>query len=165
MSNDPAPNPNPTTPPPLNQWLNRLGLSGKLLVGGGLGGLISAFLPVISMSGKMGGISMGGTAMVVDGWMGKIGLICSAAAILLAWLLYQGKALNKNLIWGAVGVGAVGSIAAIWLLIDVMRSGSGFSFEGMGVRVSPGIGAFTNVAAGIAMAAGSFLKAREEKLL
>lgn len=165
MATDPTPNPNPSQPPPLNQWFNRLGLSGKLMAGGGLGGLISAFLPAVSVSVSNAIAGLSGSAMVIQSWPGRIGLICSAAALVLSWLLYQGKAINKNMLWAAVGVGGVSGLCAIWLLFDVMRSTGGVNMMGSGVSVSPSIGAFTNLAAGLATAAGGFLKAREEKLL
>ena len=127
--------------------------------------MISAFLPAMSVSGNFGGVSMGSTAAAINAWQGKLGIVCSIAAVALSWMLYQGKTKNKNLVWVAVGVGSAAALFALWILIDCMRAGSSMNIGGMGMSASPSIGAFTNAASGIATAAGAFLKAREEKLL
>lgn len=165
MSTDPTSNSGPSSPPPLNQWFNNLGQSGKLLAGGGLGGLISAFLPLFSVSGNVAGMNIADSSMVIDSWQGKAGLIGSIAAIVLSWLVYQGKNVNKNTLWIVVAVGAMVGIFALWILISALRARNSMAFGGMGMAAGPGIGSFTNAAAGLATAAGAFLKAREEKLL
>jgi hypothetical protein len=165
MSTDPTPNPGPSPQSPLQEWWQKLGSSGKLLAGGGLAGLISAFLPLFSVSGNFGGMNIGGTSMVIDAWQGKVGLISSIAALVLSWVVYQSKGVSKNLVWAVVGVGAVMALMAVWILINALRAGSSMNFGDVRMSAGPGIGSFTNAAAGLAAAAGAFLKAREEKLL
>src|SRR2546421_10375328 len=58
MSSEPVPSSIPAPAPlpqlqPLQAWLARLGLSGKLLAIGGLVGVIAVFLPLLSMSIQM----------------------------------------------------------------------------------------------------------------
>ena len=55
MASEQIPSSVPAPPPeiqlqPLQAWLARLGLSGKLLAIGGLVGLIAVFLPLLTMS-------------------------------------------------------------------------------------------------------------------
>jgi hypothetical protein len=159
-------------------------MSGKLLVLGGVVGLIAAFLPLASVSvqvqgpggadlfGMLGGRGPGGqpalgskkTAMVVEDWRGAVGLVGYLAALFLAFVLYPPQGLaQKGLSWAAVGVGLLLAVLAVWLLVLALDTGSA-NLMGMGsVKASAGVGAFINVLAAVAVAVGGFLKAREEK--
>jgi hypothetical protein len=172
-----APLPQPQVQP-LQAWLARLGLSGKLLGIGGLVGLIAVFLPLVTMSFQMpasGGASMFGgkggvnlpavstsqSVMVIRDFRGILCLLGYVAALALAYVLYAPTGLNpKTFGWAGVGVGAVVALLALWLLLGAL-SGSG-SLGGF--QISVGFGAILNVLAAAAVAAGGALKAHEEKL-
>jgi hypothetical protein len=176
MASEPIPSPVPASSPlqPLQAWLERSGLSGKLLAIGGLVGVIAVFLPLMSMSiqvspnafgGKAGvvlpGVSTSQSVMVVRDWRGSLCLVGYLAAIGLAFALYPPNGLSqKALGWAGVGVGVFIALLALWLLILALSGSGGM----MGFRVSVGFGAFVNLLAGGAVAAGGVLKAREEKL-
>jgi hypothetical protein len=157
---------------PLQAWLARLGLSGKLLAGGGLVGLIAVFLPLVSLSFQMpSGSAKGGvnvpalstsqTVRVVQDFRGILCLLGYAGALALAYVLYAPTGLNpKTLGWAGVGVGVVVALLALWLLLGAV-SGSG-SLGGF--RIYAGFGAYLNVVAAVVVATGGALKAREEGL-
>jgi hypothetical protein len=157
---------------PFQAWLTRLGLSGKVLAIGGLVGVVAVFLPLLSMSFQMPtvggkgvnlpGFSSSQTLLVVRDFRGILCLVGYVAALALSFVLYPPNGLSqKALGWAGVGVGGFISLLAIWLLLGAL-SGSGSL---MGLQVSVGIGGFVNLLAGAAVAAGGFLKAREEKLI
>ncbi len=172
------------TPPsqfaPLQAWLARLGLSGKILAGGSLVGLIAVFLPLLSMSidmptpgganlfrGKAGAnlpaLSTSQSVMVVGDWRGVLCLVGYLAAAILAFVLYPPNGLVQKAIgWAGVGVGAFIALLALWLLVHALNGSAGL----MGlVQINVGFGAILNLLAGAAVATGGFLKAREEKLI
>jgi hypothetical protein len=164
---------------PLQAWLARLGLSGKLLAIGGLVGLIAVFLPLVSMSFQMpaGGASVFGskggvnlpaistsqTVRVVQDFRGILCLLGYVAALALAYVLYAPTTgLNpKTFGWAGVGVGAVVTLLALWLLLGALGGSGSLG----GFQISVGIGAFLNLLAAAAVAAGGALKAHEEKLI
>jgi hypothetical protein len=187
----PAPTPDAPTPDapalaapsPLAAWFARLGLSGKVLTFAALAGIIAVFLPLltISMSVQMpsvpglkinqigagqSGLSNSKSSMVVEDWRGQLALVGYIAALVLAFVLYPPNGLGqKALCWAGVGAGALVALLALWALIVVLNAGSN-DIMGMAImKVSPGIGAFLNLAAGIGVAVGAVLKAREEKLI
>jgi hypothetical protein len=160
---------------PLQAWLARLGLSGKLLAIGGLVGFIAVFLPLVSMSfqvptggtsvfGSKGGVNLPAvsqTVRVVQDFRGILCLVGYVAALALAYVLYAPTGLNpKTFGWAGVGVGAVVTLLALWLLLGAL-GGSG-SLGGFSISV--GFGAILNLLAAVVVAAGGALKAREEKL-
>jgi hypothetical protein len=169
--------------PPLQAWLARLGLSGKILAIGGLVGLIAVFLPLLSMSIQMQipggthlaggkgavnlpGVSSSQSVMVIQDWRGVLCMVGYVAAIALAFVLYPPNGLGqKALGWAGVGVGGVIALLALWLLILALNGSSALTGFGSSFQVSVGIGAILNLLAGAAVAAGGFLKAREEKLI
>jgi len=183
MASEPVSNPTKAPAPP---WFAQLGLSGKLLIIGGVAGTIAAFLPLISVSiamqapggtdpfgmlGGKGGVNFGGvtvskTAMVVEDWRGKIGLAGYLATLVLVFVLYPPNRLQqKALGWAPVGVGLLVGVLSIWLLALALDTGSA-DILGMGfIKPKTGAGAFLNVVAGVVVAAGGLLKAREEKLI
>jgi hypothetical protein len=101
--------------------------------------------------------------MVVEDWRGQIALIGYIAALVLAFVLYPPNGLaQKPLCWSGVGAGALVALLGLWLMIWAINSGGDL----MGfMKITPGIGAFINLAAGVGVAVGAFLKTREEKLI
>jgi hypothetical protein len=150
------------------QWFSGLGTSGKLLAIGGVAGVIAVFLPLISISIDMMGIAAGSrSSMVLDSWQGKACLVGYLGAIVAAFLLYPAPGTAKKVPgWLGLAIGGAVAVCAIWILISVLRAtGNANDFMGMGgAKVSAGFGAFLNVLAAASVAAGGFLKAREERV-
>jgi uncharacterized membrane protein len=179
MATDHLPNALPSAQPelqPFQAWFARLGLSGKLLAIGGLVGFIAVFFPLISMSVQMPnvpaskntisitGISTSQSIMVVRDFRGVLCLLGYVGVIALSYVLYRPNGLaNKQVYWAGLGVGGFIALLALWLFVAALN-GSGMMGFGFGFQVSVGIGAIVNVLAAGAVAAGGFLKAREEKL-
>lgn len=168
--------------PPLQAWLGRLGLSGKVLAIGAVVGLIAVFLPLLTMSTQMstlgGANTFGGkggvhlpavsasqSVMVLRDWRGVLCLVGYVAALALAYVLYPPNGLaQKNLGWAGLGAGAFVTLLALWLLVDA-HNGSGSMMGFVGFQISVGIGAILNLLSGAAVTVGGFLKAREEGLI
>jgi hypothetical protein len=175
----------PAPPPqPLQAWLARLGLSGKLLAIGGLVGVIAVFLPLFSMSIEMpslGGVNvLGGKAgvnlptvgmnqsvLVVRDFRGMLCLVCYLAALALTIVLYQPNGpRHRALGWAGLSAGALLTLLSLWLLVSAFGGGSSLGgFFGASFKVSVGFGAILNLLAAATVAAGGFLKVREEKLI
>ena len=184
MASDQVTTPVPAPPPhPLQVWLGRLGVSGKLLAIGGLVGVIAVFLPLLSMSVQMTGLGaanvIGGKAglnlaavsssqsvMVVRDWRGLLCLVGYLAAVGLAFVLYPPNGLGQKVLgWAGLGVGAFNALLALWLLVFALSGSAGIMGVGASLRITVGIGAILNLLAAAAVAAGGFLKAREERLI
>jgi hypothetical protein len=154
VSNEPFPP--PETPPPgspgkspVNIWLERSGLPGKLMAGAALVGIISLFLPAASMSASAMGVSVSASSgMCLSDWRGILGLLCYLAVLGLGFFLYQANTPEQVLF-------------ALLLLIATIGGGSG-PFGG--VSVSPSIGTILNLLAALAVGAGAGMKAKEDKL-
>jgi hypothetical protein len=143
---------------------------------GGLVGVIAVFLPLLSVSiqtpsgvellgGKSGvklpAISASQSVMVVTDWRGVLCLVGYLATLALAFVLYPPNGLGqKALAWAGLGVGAFISLLALWLLVTALNGSSSL----LGFRISVGIGAILNLLTGAGVAAGGYLKVREEKL-
>jgi hypothetical protein len=167
---------------PLQAWLERSGLSGKLLAVGGLVGVIAVFLPLLTMSmqmpaldgitafgGKTGlnvaAVSTSQSVMVVRDWRGVLCLVGYLAAVGLAFVLYPPNGLGqKNLGWAGLGVGAFIALLALWLLVAALNGSAGMTGFAASFRITVGVGAILNLLAAAAVAGGGFLKAREERL-
>jgi hypothetical protein len=165
----------------LQEWVARLGLSGKLLAGGGLVGFIAVFLPLLSVSIQMpstgdasvfkaGGniptVGMSQSVLVVRDWRGTMCLVGYLAALGLTYVLYlPGGLRQKSHGWAGVGVGGFVALLALWLLASAFSGSSSMSGFGASFSVSVGIGAILNLLAAAVVGAGGFLKAREEKLI
>jgi hypothetical protein len=142
-------------------------LSGKLLVSGGLAGVVVSFFPLVSMSVEFLGQHISKSIMVVQVWQGFLGLLAYVAAIAVTVLLYApSQNPRKELCWAAVGVSAVALLLSLWLLVLAFQYGQGMQAMGVvGGGSHAGAGAFLNLVAAAMLAAGSGLKAREEKLV
>jgi hypothetical protein len=166
---------------PLQAWLARAGLSGKLLAIGGAVGVVVVFFPLLSMSFQMqmpagagaladkvnlAAVSTSQSVKVVSDWRGVLCLLGYVAAVVLAVVLYPPNGLGqKTLAWAGAGVGGFIALLALWLLFAAFSGSAGVATFGGSFQISIGIGAILNLLAGAAVAAGGFLKAREEGLI
>lgn len=183
MASDQVTSSVPTTPvQPLQAWLARLGLSGKILAVGGLVGVIAVFLPLVSMTiqlqtpggnnlfgGKgavnLPGVSTSHSVLVIGDFRGVLCLLGYLASLALSFVLYPPNGLSqKALAWAGVGVGGFIALLALWLLGAAFNGSSALAGFGGSFQVSVGMGAILNLLAAAAVAAGGVLKAREEKL-
>src|SRR5262249_47115986 len=149
--------PNPTLPP--TPWFARLRLSGKLLALGGLAGVLAAFLPLISVSVEVLGVSsVHKTEMVVEDWRGKVGLVGYLAALFLTFLLYPPHGPpQKALCWLGVAAGLLVAGLAVWLLVEAPNARAAVQVMGLAsAKKTVGAGAFLNVLAGAVVAGGGF---------
>jgi len=185
MASEQLPSPVPAPSPQLQAlqaWVGRLGLSGKILAVGGLVGILAVFLPLVSMSMEMsapvggrlaakGGaglpsVSASQSVSVIRDWRGILCLVGYVAALALAYVLYPPNGLGqKALGWAGVGVGGFIALLALWLLIVALNGTTSLGGFGASFKVSVGLGALLNLLAAGAVAAGGFLKAREEQLI
>lgn len=155
--------------------LERLGLSGQLIGGGSIVGLIALFLPLVSWSTNFSGAVLPGGAGVnisqsvssIDAWQGKLSFLAYAAAVVLVLAVYPTKRPEqKPLGWGALGAGALALLLALWLLFAVRNVGSGINIgDAGGFKSSIGFGGFLNLIAAGVVTYGGYLKAREEGVL
>jgi len=104
--------------------------------------------------------------MVVQDARGVLCLVGYLAALALAFVLYGPNGLGqKALGWAGAGVDAFIALLALWLLVGALNGSAGLTGFGSSFQITVGIGAILNLLAGAAVAAGGFLKAREEKLI
>jgi hypothetical protein len=163
MANEQVPSPTPAPSP-----LARLGFSGMLLVVGGLGGTLVVFLPLVSVwvGGMEGRGSVHKTVMIVQDWRGKLGLAGYLAALVCAFVLYPPNGLGqKALCWAGIGAGLLVAVLAILLLVVALEPGDLMGMGSVSTTVDLGPGPVLNIVAGLMVAAGGFLKAREENLI
>jgi hypothetical protein len=185
MATEQLPSSGPASPSPLQPlqaWLGRLGLSGKLLTAGSLVGVLAVFLPLVTMSvelqtpvsGQFGGkgaasapaVSASQSVMVLRDWRGVLCLLSYVAALALAYVLYPPNGLSQRTLgWAGLGVGGFITLLALWLLVIAFNGSASLGGFGSSFKITAGIGAILNLLAGAAVAAGGFLKAREEQLV
>jgi hypothetical protein len=102
--------------------------------------------------------------MVVRDGRGMLCLVGYLATLALAFVLYPpGGLRQKALGWAGLGLGGFLALVSLWLVIYALSGSAGIAGF-MSVQVSIGIGAILNLLAAATVAAGGFLKAREEKL-
>jgi hypothetical protein len=172
-----------TSSSPLQAWLARMGLSGKLLAIGALVGVIAVFLPLVSVSVqvpntlgttltkgkgsvKIPSLDVSQRVLVIQDFRGVLCLLGYIAALALTYVLYAPTGLQqKSFGWAGVGIGGLTALLSLWLLIGAFSGSSALSGFGASLQVSVGLGAIVNLLAAGTVAAGGFLKAREEKLI
>jgi len=106
-------------------------------------GIIAIFLPWASVAGFSGNGMDGG-----DGWITLAGF---AAAIGLCFVGDQSEVVDAKFKWGIVAAGAACAVVGLINLISVLSEPAVF-----GVSLSPGIGLFLTLIAGVAVAALGF---------
>jgi hypothetical protein len=161
----PPPPPLPDSPPPpiggpspFNVWMEKSGLHGKMIAGGSAVGILSTFLPLITVSAGI----ISASASVIQDWRGVLCLLCYIGLLIMSFLLYQAKtpAQGRGFLFGILGAAGGAILFALLLLFAAMNStGSGF-----GASASIGIGTILNLLAALTVGAGAFMKAKEDKL-
>ena len=163
-------------------WFMRLGISGKLLLAGGLCGLVAAFCPLFSFSvetntfpGLAQVLAAGAptanvndtlTVNVIDDWRGKSCLIIYFVALSFAVFLYLPKGIvAKGVYWVVPALGIAALALAVWQLLEVFDGSRAAPMGLITIVTKPEIGALLNIAAGAGVAVAGFLKVREEKLI
>jgi hypothetical protein len=96
----------------------KLTLADKVIAAAAAVGIISTFLPAVSVSLEILGTKQSNSAMVIGDWRGKLGLLCFLAAGTILFLLIQkGAAASKNLLYGLLGACGLAPLLGIFLLI------------------------------------------------
>jgi hypothetical protein len=145
----------------------KLTLADKVIAAAAAVGIISTFLPAVSVSLEILGTKQSNSAMVIGDWRGKLGLLCFLAAGTILFLLIQkGAAASKNLLYGLLGACGLAPLLGIFLLIGASSSMSGVPAEAREmVKGGVAFGAYLFLLCGLGMAAGGFLKAKEQNLI
>lgn len=155
--------------------LERWGLSGKLLAGGGLIGLISLLLPFYSVNFSINFLGQSGSqTSSVAGyrfWQGQVSGLALIGSIALSFVLYPPGGVKqemKLMCWGGLGLGAIiVALDLFWMLnaFQNTHNTAQFSTAAGGLSAGVSFGAYLLLLAGGAITYGGFLKAREERLL
>ncbi len=140
-------------------------VSRGLLAGGGLAGMLASFLPLATVTGMVSGLpAQLAHPMVYEDLRGVAFLLCSAAAVLLALVLYPAAGLrNRSVSWAAVAIGGLQLVLAVWLL-SLASPGVVSVPRLMEVRTETGGGTLLCAAAAVVVVLGGLLKTREERL-
>lgn len=145
---EPAPSPvPPPAPPPVpgNSFLDQMAPHAtKIMIGAAAVGLISLFLPAVSLS--LGRTSI--SANVIEIWHGKVALVAFIAVGVMAGLMLQNPSLPqaKNLSLACLITAGIAAIVALFLVIDAMKA--------------IGFGAILDLLASLALAAGAVFQAK-----
>lgn len=140
----------PPAPSPTESFLTKLlPLAPIILLSAAGLGLISAFLPGITIT--IPGLGSA-SAAVYQGWQGKFGLLgYIAVGIMVGLTMAKTLPLTKGLLLAILITSGVVLLLALLLLLEVLGHGVGF-------------GSITNLFAGLGLAAGAALLAKQEKL-
>ena len=110
-------------------------------------GLISCFLPWVTISIDIFGISKSNSANGLDNWRGIFALLAFAGAGVVAFMGDQTKTMDQKSWFIAL---ACGAIAALGTLLFLLKIDTGFG-------VSYGFGIFIALAAAIAVVASAYM--------
>jgi len=149
------------------EMLTKMSLADKIIGGAAAMGIISTFLPAVSITVEFLGQKKSQSISVIGDWRGKVGLLCFLAAVTLLILLIQkGTAASKNLLYGLLGVCALAALMGIFLLFGASSTVSEVpaAMREM-VKGGTSFGTYLFLLCGLAMAAGGFLKAKDQKLI
>lgn len=176
MSSNESPNPPSSQGNLVNTGKNifeKLSLGGKLMCGGALLAIVSAFLAEFSVSMKVDNPMMkmaaahgGGSSMVIEDWRGVVAVLGCVACGVLAIMLLGGKPapLAKNLTIATLAAGGAAVLMAILIWVSISRASSAFSGMGAEMSAGAGLGAYLILIGSIACLAGSVLNAKDAKL-
>jgi hypothetical protein len=140
----------------------KLTLADKVIGCAAAVGIISTFLPAVSVSVEILGMKQSNSASVIADWRGKLGLLCFLAAGTILFLLIQkGAAAPKNLLYGLLGACGVAPLLGILLLIGASSTMSNVPAEAREmVKGGVAFGAYLFLLCGLGMAAGGSSRRR-----
>ncbi len=145
----------------------KLTLADKVIGSAAVVGIISTFLPAVSVTAELFGEKRSNSVSVIGDWRGKLGLLCFlAAGVLLFLMIQKGVAASKNLLPGLLAACGLAALLGIFLLFGASNSLSDVpaAMRQM-VKASVSFGTYLFLLCGLAMGAGGFLKAKEQKML
>jgi len=150
----------PSSPPPsgASPLAKLFPLAPQILIGAAVVGAISVFLPGISISIPMVGLSE--SKMVVNNWRGIGGLLAYIAVGVVAFQMMSKKVAPRKQVLGVLIASGVAALLAV-LYLAAVSDASGGAF---GSAVKTGIGAYLNLIAAIALIGGAVVLAKREKL-
>jgi hypothetical protein len=148
MASDPLPpseSPPPPPPPavsgpsPLAAWFQHSGMPGKLLMFGGLVGILVLIVALL----RIGALSS----------YGILALLAFIGCVAAAWFVYapQAQSQRKTWLYVALGCAALAGLFGLWILILSLKYV--FTFESLLI-----------FAAAVAVVVGAILEARAQKL-
>jgi hypothetical protein len=181
-----------TTPIDDRPLMARLGNSGKLLLFGGLIGVLIGFLPMAKPNGSTGGslssmnLNMPDINLDLTGMLGSLGtnqaskvkviedprgigcVLAYVMSIFFAFYFHSPrKSYTLGWVWIALLNGVLTAFTAIWILFSPPSAGGGLMdiLGSGGSKMSLSYGAFLNLIPAFATAAGGFIMAKKERLL
>lgn len=156
--------PPPAASPPAESPMAKLApLAPQIMIGAAVVGLISCFLPAITVS--VLGISK--SVAVFEDWRGKLGLVAYIGVGVMAFQMMTKKAAPRNQLLAALVTSAVAALLAVMLIVSVGNatgSVNGPGAELLKSGVKTGIGCYLNLLAAVVMTGGAVLVAKQEKL-
>jgi len=143
-------------------WLEKAGPHApKILLGAAAMGLISLFLPAVT-------VSFLGTSQSVNGfsaWQGKLGLVAYLGVGVLAGLILKKDfAPVRNQLLACLITAGVALVLAVWLMLAVGRAPVSAGLPDVGLSVSTGFGAYLNILASLVLVGGATIQAKRAKL-
>jgi hypothetical protein len=128
------------------------GYAEKIMAVAAAVGFIACFLPALSL--ELFGVSA--SAKVIEDWRGKLDFVGYIAVGVMALQMMKHSAVPapRKKVMACLIVSALVALLAIWLPLSIP------SMEG----ASKGFGLWVNILAGLALLAGSALKAKQAKL-
>jgi hypothetical protein len=162
MSTDADP---PSAPPPAASPMAKLApLAPQILIGSAVVGLISCFLPAVTVS--VLGVSK--SVAVFEDWRGKLGLVAYVGVGVMAFQMMTKKVAPRPQLLAVLITSGVAVLLALMLLVSVGNAtgsaGGGPAAELLKSGVKTGIGCYLDLLASLAMAGGAVVLAKQEKL-
>jgi uncharacterized protein with PQ loop repeat len=145
----------------------KLTLADKVIGSAAVVGVISTFLPAVSVTLELLGTKETRSVSVIADWRGKLGLLCFLAAGTILFLMIQkGAAASKNLMNGLLAACGIAALLGIFLLIGASSSLSDVPAAARQLmKANVAFGTYLFLLCGVGMGVGGFLKAKEQKLL
>ncbi|VTR98870.1 unnamed protein product [Gemmata massiliana] len=128
----------------------------KIMIGAAVVGLISAFLPAVTVTLSFLGKTATESLAVWRDWRGKFDVLAYISVGVMAALMLKNMANPKKLAIACVVASGVSVLLAVWLPLSI-RGGS--DVKGL-AEISTGIGCYLNIFASIVLATSAALQAK-----
>lgn len=131
----------------------------KIMVGVAVVGLVSVFLPAVTVTISFLGSSTTESLGVWRDWRGKLDLLAYIAVAVMAGMMIRkpNTPAAKKLALPCLITSGVALLLAVWLPLSISGSG-GISKELASISI--GLGCYLNILASLALAAGAALQAK-----